>query len=81
MSSACKRILSSFSRRKKQKAWNKTREKYIREEGTQNFAERDRRSYYKQKEWLEAFSDNKSAFFDDTKSDDSDNDNEIIMKI
>ena len=60
---------------------DKTREKYIREEGTQNFAERDRRSYYKRKEWLEAFSDNKSAFFDDTKSDDSDNDNEIITKI
>ena len=42
----------------------------MREEGTQNFAERDRRSYYKRKEWLEAFLDNKSAFFDDTESDD-----------
>ena len=39
----------------------------------QNLAEKDRRSYYKQKEWLEAFLDDKSALFDGSESDDSDN--------
>ena len=39
-----KRILSYFTDRKKQKAWNKTREKYMPEERRQNLAETDRRS-------------------------------------
>ena len=37
-------------------------------------AETDRGSYYKQEEWLEAFLDDKSAFFNGSESDDSDND-------
>ena len=40
-------ILSPFTGCKKQKSWNKTREKYIPEERRQNSAERDRGSYYK----------------------------------
>ena len=39
-----KLILSPFAGRKKRKAWNKTREKYI---PRQNLAETDRGSYYK----------------------------------
>ena len=31
MPEGCKQILSSFTRHKKQKAWNKTREKYMPE--------------------------------------------------
>ena len=49
-----KQILSPFTRHKKQKAWNKTREKYVPVKRRQNLAETDRRSYYKE-EWLEEF--------------------------
>ena len=42
-----KRILSPLTWRKKRKAWNKTREKYMPEERRQNLAETDRGSYYK----------------------------------
>ena len=55
-----KQILSPFTERKKQKAWNKTREKYIIKR-RQNLAETDRGSYYKE-EWLEEFLDSKGAF-------------------
>ena len=71
-----KRILSSFTERKKRNASNKTRVKYMLEERRQNLAETDRGSYYKQEEWLEAFLDDKSAFSDGSESDDSDNDDE-----
>ena len=47
MSDGCKLILSPFTGRKKRKAWNKTREKYMLEEIRQNLAEADRESYYK----------------------------------
>ena len=38
-------ILSPFTGRKKRKAWNKTREKYMPEKRRQNLAEADRGSY------------------------------------
>ena len=41
------RKLSPSTGRKKRKAWNKTREKYMPEERRQNLAETDRGSYYK----------------------------------
>ena len=47
MSDGRKLILSRFTERKKQNAWNKTREKYMPEEKRQNLAETDRGSYYK----------------------------------
>ena len=47
MSGGRKRILSPLTWRKKRKAWNKTREKYMPEERRQNLAEIDRGSYYK----------------------------------
>ena len=47
MSDGRKLILSPFIGRKKRKAWNKTREKYMPEERRQNLAETDRGSYYK----------------------------------
>ena len=46
MSDGCKLILSPFTGHKKQKAWNKSREKYMPEERRQNLAETDRGSYY-----------------------------------
>ena len=47
MSDGRKLILSPFTGRKKRKAWNKTREKYMPEERRQNLAETDRVSYCK----------------------------------
>ena len=47
MSDGRKLILSHFTGRKKRKAWNKTREKYMPEERRQNLAETGRGSYYK----------------------------------
>ena len=41
MSAGRKRILSSFTGRKKRKAWNYNREKYMPEERRQNLAETD----------------------------------------
>ena len=41
-----------FTGRKKQKAWNKTREKYMLLKRRWKLAETDRGSYYKE-EWLE----------------------------
>ena len=49
MSDGHKLILSPFTGRKKQKAWNKTREKYMPEERRQNLAETDGGSHYKTK--------------------------------
>ena len=61
MSAGRKRILSPFTGRKKRKAWNKTRQKYMPEERRQNLAETNRASYYSQEEWLEEFLDDKAA--------------------
>ena len=47
MSDSRKLILSPFTGRKKRKAWNKTREKYVPDERRQNLAETDRGSHYK----------------------------------
>ena len=44
MSGGHKRILSPFTSRKKRKAWNKTREKYMPQERRQSLAETDRGS-------------------------------------
>ena len=45
MSDGRKLILIPFTGRKKRKAWNKTREKYMPEERRQNLAETDWGSY------------------------------------
>ena len=66
-----KRILSPFTGRKKRKAWNKTREKYMPVKRRQNLAETDRGSYYKE-EWLEEFLDSKGAFYNGNESDNND---------
>ena len=68
MSDGRKIILSPFTRRKKQKAWNKTRDKYMPDERRQNLAEIDRDHITKQEEWLVAFLDDKSAFLQDRDS-------------
>ena len=70
----CKQILCPFTEYKKRKVWNKTREKYVPEEGNQNLAETDRGLYFNQGEWLEEFSDDKAAFYNGSESNDSDND-------
>ena len=44
------------------------------EEGKQNLAKTDRGLYCNQEEWLEGFSDDKTAFYTGSESDDSDND-------
>ena len=49
MSDGRKLILSPFTGCKKQKAWNKTREKYMLEERRQNLAETEKGSYYKRR--------------------------------
>ena len=71
-----KRILSPFTGHKKQKAGNKTREKYMAVKRRLNLAETDRRSYCNKEEWLEEFLDGESAFYNGNKSGDSDNDGE-----
>ena len=76
MSDGCKRILSPFTGRKKQKTWNKARGKYILVKRKQNLAETDRGSHYNKEEWLEEFLDDKGAFYNGHESDDSDNDDE-----
>ena len=65
-----KRILGPFTGRKKRKAWNKTREKYMPVKRRQNLAETDRGSYYKE-EWLEEFLGSKGAFYNGNESDDN----------
>ena len=72
-----KQILSPFTGRKKRKAWNKTREKYMPVKRRQNLAETDRGLYYKE-ECLKEFLDGKGAFCN---GNESDNNNEFIMKI
>ena len=69
-----KRILRPFTGRKKQKAWNKTREKCLPVKRRQNLAETDRGSYYKE-EYLEEFLDSKGAYCN---GNESDNNNESL---
>ena len=65
-----KRILFPFTERKKQKAWNKTGGKYVLKERKQNLPKTDRGSLeLKAKEFL----DDKSAFYNGSEGDDSDN--------
>ena len=66
-----KRILGPFTGRKKRKAWNKTRVKYMPVKRRQNLAETDKGSYYKE-EWLEEFLNSKGAFNNGNKSDNND---------
>ena len=66
-----KRILGPFTGRKKRKAWNKTRVKYMPVKRRQNLAETDKGSYYKE-EWLEEFLDSKGAFYNGNESDNND---------
>ena len=51
------------------------------EERRQSLAEADKWSYYNLKEWLEEFLDDKGGFYNSSKSDDSDNDDEHYSKI
>ena len=71
MSDRRKQTLSPFTGRKKQKAWNKTREKYLPVKTRHNLAETDRGLYYKE-EWLEEFLDSKGAFYNCNESDNDD---------
>ena len=68
MSDGRKRILSPFTGRKKRKAWDNTREKYM--------PETDCRSYFNEEERVEEFLDDKGHFYNGSESDDSDNDDE-----
>ena len=63
-----KRILGPLTERKKRKAWNKTRVKYMPVKRRQNLAETGKGSYYKE-EWLEEFLDSKGAFYNGNESD------------
>ena len=74
MPDGCKRILSPFTGRKKLKAWNKTRVKYMPVKRRQNLAETDKGSYFKE-EWLKEFLDSKTAFYN---GNESDNNNESL---
>ena len=67
-----KRILGPFTGRKKWKALNKTRVKYMPVKRRQNLAETDKGSYYKE-EWLEEFLDSKGAFYNGNESDNNNN--------
>ena len=72
-----KRILFPFTERKKQKAWNKTGGKYVLKERKQNLPKTDRGSLeLKAKEFL----DDKSAFYNGSEGDDSDNNDENYNK-
>ena len=63
-----KRILGPFTGHEKRKAWNKTRVKYMPVIRSQNLAETDKGSYYRE-EWLEEFLDSKGAFYNGNESD------------
>ena len=76
MSDGRKWVVSPFTGRKKRKAWNTTREKYVPEERRQNLAETYTGSCYNQEEWLEEFLGDKGAFYNGSKSGDSDNHDE-----
>ena len=67
-----KRILGPLTGRKKRKAWNKTRTKYMPVKRRQNLAETNKGSYYKE-EWLEEFLDCKVAFYNGNENDNNNN--------
>ena len=71
MSDGRKRIVSPFTWCKKQKASNKTREKYMPVKRKQNLAETDRESCYKE-ERLEELFGSKGAFYNGNESDNHD---------
>ena len=71
MSDGRKRIVSPFTWCKKQKASNKTTEKYIPVKRRQNLAETDRESCYKE-ERLEELLGSKGAFYNGNESDNHD---------
>ena len=66
-----KRIRVPFTGRKKRKAWNETRVKYMPVKRRQNLAEIDKGSYYRQ-EQLEEFLDSKGAFYNGKEIDNND---------
>ena len=68
MSGGHKRILSPFTWHKKQKARNKTREKYIPEEKIQNLAETEKVLYCNLEEWLEEFLDDEGTIYNGTEA-------------
>ena len=61
-------ILRPFTGRKKRKALNRTRVKYMLVKRRQNLSETDKGSYYKE-EWFEEFLDSKGAFYNGNGSD------------
>ena len=63
-----KRILGPFTGRRKRKAWNKTRVKYMPVRRRQNLAETNRESYYNEK-WLEELLDGRGAFYNGNEKD------------
>ena len=71
MSDGRKRILNPFTGCKNQKAWSKTREKYMPVKRRQNLAGTDRGSCYKE-EWLDKFLDGKDTFYNGIESDNDD---------
>ena len=74
MSDGGKLILSPYTGRKKQKAWNKTREKYM---PVKKKTDWNRQGIILQwRGWLEVFLNGKGAFFNVNESDDSYNDDD-----
>ena len=71
MADCLKRILSPVTGCKKQKSWNKTREKYMPVKRSQNLAVTDWGSFYRD-ERLEEFLDSKGAFYNSNESDNDD---------
>ena len=70
MSKSRKQIPNPFTGRKKRKAWNKTREKYVPVK-RRYLAETNKESYYIE-EWLEEVLDSKGAFYNGNESDNND---------
>ena len=68
-----KEILSIFTGIKNGKAWNNTREKHKPVRKRQNLPETDMGSYYNKEKWLEEVLDDKGAFYNDSESADSAN--------
>ena len=59
---------STFTWRKKRKAWNKTRVNYMLPKRSQYLAGTNKGSYYNE-EWLEEFFDSEDAFYNANESD------------
>ena len=67
-----KQIMSRLTGRKKQKTWNKTREKYMPVKRRQNLAETERASHFKE-EWLDKSLDSKRVFYNGNEGDNDEN--------